>query len=281
MPKGQFNDAQEKILVGYFPEYIQKLDAGLRGLELTKWKQAVASKVLELPEFLDLDCAKNPRPKWFAIIVRKYTNYYHQVYKKDHPEEPSALTIAKENPLLKFSSILSGRQMFARDTHDTILAASRQHIADSGTNQAATYQLVLKGMWDALSTEQKAEWDAKAEDECGDVTLNQKEFGTNIEQALRGLCQGGLVGDAEMLLFYAFREPGTGDLLAGTVHGHSIHNKAHFGDEKLQETYGEPWFKFADNVIPEPAVNSSISIPVGENGVISHFAMQPLEPPNG
>ncbi|KAJ7229703.1 hypothetical protein C8J57DRAFT_1251739 [Mycena rebaudengoi] len=127
MPKGQFNDAQEKILVGYFPEYIQKLDAGLRGLELTKWKQAVASKVLELPEFLDLDCAKNPRPKWFAIIVRKYTNYYHQVYKKDHPEEPSALTIAKENPLLKFSSILSGRQMFARDTHDTILAASRHY----------------------------------------------------------------------------------------------------------------------------------------------------------
>lgn len=45
---------------------------------------------------------------------------------------------------------------------------------------------------------------------------NQKEFSLNVHKALRDLCQGGLIGDAEMMLFYAFREPQTGDLLAGT-----------------------------------------------------------------
>lgn len=45
---------------------------------------------------------------------------------------------------------------------------------------------------------------------------NQQEFASNIHQALRGLCQDGLLGDAEMVLFYAFRDMSDGDLLAGT-----------------------------------------------------------------
>lgn len=45
---------------------------------------------------------------------------------------------------------------------------------------------------------------------------NQQEFSPTMSAALRDLCQGKLFGDAEMLLFYAFRQPDTGDLLAGT-----------------------------------------------------------------
>lgn len=48
------------------------------------------------------------------------------------------------------------------------------------------------------------------------LSRNQNEFHTIIHQALRGLCQGGLLGDAEMLLFYAFRDPQNADLQAGT-----------------------------------------------------------------
>lgn len=105
------------------------------------------------------------------MIVRKYTNYYHQVYKREHREGSSTSAIIKGNPLLKFSSILTGRQIFARDTHDSILSASRQHVADSGTNEAGSYQSALKEAWDNLSPEQKSEWNDKAEDECGDVGL--------------------------------------------------------------------------------------------------------------
>ncbi|KAJ6532200.1 hypothetical protein B0H10DRAFT_2247703 [Mycena sp. CBHHK59/15] len=153
----------------YLPEYIARLDARAPTKELTLWKQATVTKILASPEFSDLDLAKHPRAKWFEMIVRKYTNYLHQVYKKAHPETVSASDIIKANPLLKFSSVLSGRQLFARDMHDEIVAASKQHVIDKGTNEAGTYQTVLKTMSDGLDADKKIEWDARAEEECSDL----------------------------------------------------------------------------------------------------------------
>lgn len=105
------------------------------------------------------------------MIVRKFTNYLHQVYLKSHPNESSPSAIMKNNPLLKFSTILTGRQMFARDAHDTVMAAVRQRVRDTGANEVAMYQTVLKEMWDSFSSEQKSEWDAKADDEPGDIAV--------------------------------------------------------------------------------------------------------------
>ncbi|KAJ7931881.1 hypothetical protein B0H13DRAFT_1857533 [Mycena leptocephala] len=136
--------------------------------------------------------------------------------------------------------------------HEEVVAASKQHVIDKGTNDAGAYQM-----------------DAKAEDECGDVKMNQEDFSTYIHQALRGLCQSGIIGDAEILLIYAFREPDIGDLKAGTIHGHSKHNKTHFGGDELELTYGVPWAKFADTVIPRPVVyDSPYPITVTEDGVV-------------
>ncbi|KAJ7633915.1 hypothetical protein DFH06DRAFT_1336995 [Mycena polygramma] len=153
------------------------------------------------------------------------------------------------------------------------MAASKQHAIDKGGDVAAsgTYQTALKTLWDELDSETKLEWDAKAEEECGDVAKNQEEFHTNIHQALRSLCQSGIVGDAEMLLFYAFREPECGDLKAGTIHGHSTHNKINFGGEELEQTYGVPWAKFADGAIPCPVVENSDSISIVITDGIAQF----------
>ncbi|KAJ7884579.1 hypothetical protein B0H14DRAFT_2564293 [Mycena olivaceomarginata] len=104
-------------------------------------------------------------------------------------------------------------------------------------------------MWDGLSAEEKSDWDSQAEDETGDIELNQKEFSTNIHLALKSLCQGRLIGDAEMILFYGFRNVKNGDLLAGSVHGHSKHNKTHFGGNDLESSYGIPWAQFVDSVL--------------------------------
>ncbi|KAJ7869347.1 hypothetical protein B0H13DRAFT_1896706 [Mycena leptocephala] len=207
------------------------------------------------------------------MIVRKYTNYCHQIYKKDHPEIVSASEIIKANPLLKFRTVLSGRQLFARDMHDEIAAALKQHVIDTDTNEAAAYQTVLKTMWDGLDADEKVEWEAKAEEECGDVAINQEEFHTIIHQALRGLCQSGVVGDAEMLLFSRAGNWGpegwNADLIE-RIHGHSKHNKINFGGNELEQTYGVPWAKFADDVIPRPVVEAagSISIIVNGDGVV-------------
>ncbi|KAJ7442116.1 hypothetical protein B0H11DRAFT_1932617 [Mycena galericulata] len=251
MAKGQFSKLQTEHINSYLPEFIKKLDADVSGLELTRWKQATATKVLASPAFGDLDYSKNSRAKWHEMIVRKYTNYLHQTYRKTHPETPSPSEVIKANPLLKFSSVLSGRQLLARDMHEDIMDSSRKHVTDKGTNEAAAYQTIVKQMWDALTAEEKSEWETKAEDECGDVKLNQTEFVPNIHKALRSLCQGGMVGDAEMMLFYAFREPRTGDLVAGTQH-----NTTNFGGEDLATTYGFPWSQFSETVLPL-SVNSN------------------------
>ncbi|KAJ7039979.1 hypothetical protein C8F04DRAFT_1178330 [Mycena alexandri] len=136
-------------------------------------------------------------------------------------------------------------------------------------------------MWDSLSAEKQAEWDGRAEDEYSDVGIeeicsNQTEFGTNIHLALSSLCKGGLLGDAELMLFYAFRDVENGDLLAGTVHGHSKHNTVHFGGEELEGTYGVPWSKFAENVIPRPVVHTSSTVTVNEDGIVN-FPKSDLE----
>ncbi|KAJ7126571.1 hypothetical protein C8R43DRAFT_958060 [Mycena crocata] len=142
-----------------------------------------------------------------------------------------------------------------------------------------------------LNLEEKADWEVKVEKECGDVEMNQTEFPKNLHQALKGLCQGGVVGDAEMLLLYAFHTPGTGDLMAGThvfmfnscdvmlnkinsIHGHSQYNKTHFGGDKLQSTLGMLWSKFVDIVIPRPFVEDSdnsdsmLSVMVDDKGAL-------------
>ncbi|KAJ7922541.1 hypothetical protein B0H13DRAFT_1865723 [Mycena leptocephala] len=128
----------------------------------------------------------------FQMIVRKFTNYRHQVYLKspDHATSP-ALSTKRANPLL---------------------------------NYAGVYQNILKEQWDALTGEEQAGWNDRAEVEAGNIRQNQQEFANTMTLALRDLCQGTLLGDAEMMLFYAFRQPDNGDLMAGmsNICSHSL-----------------------------------------------------------
>lgn len=51
------------------------------------------------------------------------------------------------------------------------MVAAKQHSLDKGTNAAGAYQWALKSAWDSLDSEEQLEWEAQAEDECGDVEL--------------------------------------------------------------------------------------------------------------
>ncbi|KAJ7504965.1 hypothetical protein B0H11DRAFT_1905041 [Mycena galericulata] len=86
------------------------------------------------------------------------------------------------------------------------------------------YQIVLKEMWDSLISEEQSDWDAKAEDECGDARIDVLKVvlaGTSI-QALRH--------DELIEVLTVFMST--------------------FGGEDLADTYGMPWDKFAEGVIP-------------------------------
>ncbi|KAJ6453618.1 hypothetical protein C8R47DRAFT_1083363 [Mycena vitilis] len=87
---------------------------------------------------------------------------------------------------------------------------------------------------------------------------------TFTSHSLRSLCQGGLLSDAEMMVFYAYREVESRDIQADTVHGH------------LAQRYGTPWTSWTDSVIPRlhgclfagPATVPLSSIIVGDNGSV-------------
>ncbi|KAJ7866884.1 hypothetical protein B0H13DRAFT_1897869 [Mycena leptocephala] len=265
MAKGQFTKLQNNHIESFFPAFVKEMDKGVTGVPLTRWKQTQASNIMDSPLFSTLDLKKNPRktclyePLLFQMIVRKFTNYRNQVYVKSDAKQASlpVSTLKKSNPLLKFSSLMTGRELFAHENNQSIDSAVKQRSLDTGNkNSAAVYQTILKEKWDSLSGEDQAVWNSMAEAEAGDVVKNQEEFASYISLALRELCQGKVLGDAEMLLFYAFREPASGDLMTGTIHGHSVHNQIHFGGkrEELELHYGKPWSDFAESVIPRPVL---------------------------
>ena len=108
------------------------------------------------------------------MIVRKFTNYRNQVYLKSEGSQPSSTTavaqLKKSNPLLKFSSLMTGRELFAFDNYDGLLGAARQHALDTNSKSpAGVYQTILKEHWDALSVNDQAHWNQLAEAQGGDV----------------------------------------------------------------------------------------------------------------
>ncbi|KAJ7939443.1 hypothetical protein B0H13DRAFT_1850736 [Mycena leptocephala] len=249
-------------------DFVKELDKGLDGRELTRWKQWKALIIMESPLFRNLDSKFN-RKAWFEKI--------HKLSEPDLVKslaaEPSSLTFSnakKRNLLLKFSSMVTGRQLFTQENHDALSSAAQQRVHDTGsTNPGSVFQNVLREQWDALSGAEQSAWNERAEAESGDVTKNQEEFLMYIRSALRHLCEGKILGDAEMVLIYAFHESGTGDLIAGTVHGHSPHNQLNFGgNEELQLNYGKSWSDFAEDVIPHghpefPSIDLDI-VPMAE-----------------
>ncbi|KAJ7501382.1 hypothetical protein B0H11DRAFT_1908249 [Mycena galericulata] len=272
MVKGQFTKEQNNHIESFFSAFAKEMDKGVTGVPLTRWKQTHASNIMDSPLFSTLDLERFPRktclyePLLSQMIVRKFTNYRNQVYLKSDATQLSlpVSNLKKSNPLLKFSSLMTGRELFARDNNESIAAAVTRRSLDTGNkNSAAVYQTILKEKWDSLSGENQVHWSSMAEAEAGDVAKNQEEFPSYINLALRDLCQGKVLGDAEMLLFYAFREPAGGDLMTGTIHGHSVHNQIHFGGsrEELELHYGQPWSDFVESVIPQHQHSNSTSIP--------------------
>jgi hypothetical protein len=81
------------------------------------------------------------------MIVRKFTNYRTQVYLKNSetftPPQPPSPT----GPLFKFSSVLTDRQLFAKDNSASINSVAAQLLTAKGHGTLApAYQSVLKKM---------------------------------------------------------------------------------------------------------------------------------------
>ncbi|KAJ7489748.1 hypothetical protein B0H11DRAFT_2278403 [Mycena galericulata] len=267
MRVGQFTKAQRLHIESFLDAFTAELDRGVAPKDLTKWKQKTAAEILDSPELSDLDTTNIPRKTWFDASLLSLS-----VYLKRNPEasEPSR-SASPSGPLFKFSSVLTGRQRFAKDNSVSINSTAAERVASTGhSSPAAVYQTVLKERWNALLDEDKKHWEELADREQGDIDRNQKEFSVKMHSALTDLSRSGLIGNAEFVLFYAFREQSSGDLDIGTVHAHSAHNQVNFGGthSELQTNYGIPWAEFAESAIPrDPVVTDSSVIPRNPHGV--------------
>ncbi|KAJ7891749.1 hypothetical protein B0H13DRAFT_2340452 [Mycena leptocephala] len=142
MAKGQFDQEQNNNIESFFPDFVKEMDKGAMGHALTRWKQTHASNILDSPLFLLLNFEKFPRKTWFEMIVWKFTNYRNQVYLKSEgvqqPQPPlMASTLKNSNPLLKFSSLMTGRELFALENHNAITSAGKQRALDTKNPSAA------------------------------------------------------------------------------------------------------------------------------------------------
>ncbi|KAJ7443176.1 hypothetical protein B0H11DRAFT_2204253 [Mycena galericulata] len=255
MRVGQFTKAQRLHIESFLDAFTAELDRGVAPKDLTKWKQKTAAEILDSPELSDLDTTNIPRKTWFDASLSQTQSGGH-------------------GPLFKFSSVLTGRQRFAKDNSVSINSTAAERVASTGhSSPAAVYQTVLKERWNALLDEDKKHWEELADREQGDIDRNQKEFSVKMHSALTDLSRSGLIGNAEFVLFYAFREQSSGDLDIGTVHAHSAHNQVNFGGthSELQTNYGIPWAEFAESAIPrqlaDPVVTDSSVIPRNPHGV--------------
>ncbi|KAJ7260071.1 hypothetical protein C8J57DRAFT_1637611 [Mycena rebaudengoi] len=170
MGKSPFTEAQNAYIDSFMDALTAKLDAGTDSHELTKWKQTTASEIQNSPLFTTLDLAVHNKQQWFRIIVRKFTNYRNNIYLKKKSPPTQTQSPTKGASLVNFSSVLTGRQLFAREQADIINKAITERLATSEhTSTAAIYQSVLKEMWESLGLEDQETWKTKASNEAGDV----------------------------------------------------------------------------------------------------------------
>ncbi|KAK6974769.1 hypothetical protein R3P38DRAFT_2811631 [Favolaschia claudopus] len=198
------------------PAFCAQLDAGVNGVALTKWKQETANDILASPLSAGkLDVSNNSQKAWHEIVVRKFTNYRTQVYLKKADSTVAPPPKHRGVPLLHFSSLLTARQLFAKENEGVLHSAAEERHAATGTGTVGSaYQTVLKEKWDALDSDARDEWQTRADKFGGDIHRNQTDFKESMHTALATLCQGGLLGDAELLLFYGWRDL-KGDISTG------------------------------------------------------------------
>ncbi|KAK6988775.1 hypothetical protein R3P38DRAFT_3442894, partial [Favolaschia claudopus] len=253
------------------PAFCAQLDAGVNGVALTKWKQETANDILASPLFAGkLDVSNNSQKAWHEIVVRKFTNYRTQVYLKKADSTVAPSPKHRGVPLLHFSTLLTAWQLFAKENESVIHSAAEERHAAAGTGTVGSaYQTVLKEKWDTLDSDARDERQTRADKFGGDIHRSKTFFRAAMHTALATLCQGGLLGNAELLLFYGWRDfpSSLSPELYSSLHGHSAHDKTNFGgtDGELLRQYGLAWYKFAEDVIPGPAKPTNVNIVLSQN----------------
>nr|GAT47289.1 predicted protein [Mycena chlorophos] len=244
-----FTTAQEAAIRSHYAAWRAVLEAGTTRTSRRDWKNTTASQLLDSPSFSSVSPSR--RRGVHAKIARKFGNHRHH----QHLVDKAALTTilpdtrpAEPNPLLP--RLPTGREMYADAHAEEISRALRGHAADAPNRPV--YQSVLKGLWDALSAEEREDWNSEAKARAGDVAKNQANFAGAMSLAARDICQSGRFGDGELLVLFSFRAADGEDLVAGCVEGHCKSNtmRQRFLGAQLESEVGMRFAEWTDDVLP-------------------------------
>ncbi|KAJ6485098.1 hypothetical protein C8R47DRAFT_1217138 [Mycena vitilis] len=243
-PKTKFSSEQEAHITSFYPELWKEYKKSSVSL-VTSWKTKKIKDIMASPLFvgkLDTGPEGAPEKEWRRRILKKFNNFITKK-KKASPTEQSSF--------LQFT--VTGFGLFGLLESAAIKAAATAHASRTLTRLLDCIESCQQEMWDALSAEQQAEYERRAQETDPTVATNQADFPRAMDKVLNDLCQGGAVGNMELMLFWAHREV-DGELRYGVVDAHSADHNRHMADETedWEDSFDDKWMRFAEKAIPRP-----------------------------
>ncbi|KAJ7719660.1 hypothetical protein B0H16DRAFT_1474800 [Mycena metata] len=166
---------------------------------------------------------------WIALIKKKFANWkkkrevvaaIDQYAKSTAPTGTPSLisTAASSASSATFFGCqpVTAREIHAREHEAKIKSAANEAKLREGGNSAQHYQATLKQRWDALRSEEKEVYAARAHSEAWDVEANQEVFKAALYRELSHICNSGMMGQIVIGCEWAMREP-TGKLISADV----------------------------------------------------------------
>ncbi|KAJ7755946.1 hypothetical protein B0H16DRAFT_1458467 [Mycena metata] len=225
--ESHFSAAQKNHIESFYPQLMKQHADSVAG-----WINKQVGTVLAHALFRNLPGIDTTKT-WRSRVHRKLKNYYDR-----HAKSCNCFSFA------------SGFALFELEQR---AAETDMHLSN------------YSEMWQALGEAQQQNFETRAQSHPPSVTLNQIGFAGAMHKTLTDVCRGGDVGDLEMMVFWAFREP-DGELRHGILDVHSSDEVKNMVNETSDwgENYEEPWRKFADRVVPNnaPTVDAPSGIPI-------------------
>ncbi|KAJ6454073.1 hypothetical protein C8R47DRAFT_1228775 [Mycena vitilis] len=250
--KRHFNQAQDDHIKGILS--ILSTKQALPGFNVKTWKKEQIDKILTSPLFAgklassEEDSLHGTTPQgWKERVQTKFKNYISRGASRD---------------LLQFSP-LSGKALFEKERRGPLTLLAVERATTSGSRLDCCYNACEQEMWSSLTPAEREEFDTRAGKVPVGVQSKQADFPRAVGQALTKLCRDKELGDLELVLLWAFREP-DGSLRHGSVHAHASDNVPDIADEVVNwvPVVVSAWEEFADRVIPSSDAVPSKKIPL-------------------
>lgn len=234
-----FTKDQDDYIETFFPALREQLSLNGIGNVVNTWIDETATDIFASDYFdgvraaspvggMDTDPAtldadgntlRSPN-EWKQDIKKKLRNHNRTKAAVEALEEYKAKTCgggggtaSSSNPTTATVGERPSYRFFGRKPLTGRALYESEHKAELG-GVRGSYQTDLRVGWDGLADKKREGYEGRAWRAVHDVGVNQTAMPRALHEELSDICQGGLMGDVEMVLLYAFRKP-SGKLITG------------------------------------------------------------------